>query len=367
MSDIYNTSSASNTKDFMGDFHDKKLLEVLEEKTQLKQFAIPKTITSTNGITISFHSIDAFEDGTLLSDEYSDPDATGITGDVKTSTVVQFGGKKIISELLEAGAVTSLVEEAQVRFGYAAARTLDKYIQRVLLTGDNPGKGYAASAWIQDGGGSYALSLSAYVSNYSEATQSDTKLKVGCYTTGAVSFSTDTFNVALTASSAAEVYDDNAPTVSSVRDIVTRMKMRDVSPYSDGSYVIVMTPKDAAKLRADDEFQKWNRYNNAEKMFKGEVGMIEGARIVESTNLYRVDTTQSLIDTESYLNFAFGNQCFALSELSGKHGIKSMIVPFSSKDHSNVLERIASIGWKYTGAVAVLDARQGMIIVSAHS
>lgn len=364
MSDSYNTSSnasgGGSAEDFLGDFHDKKLLEVLENNVQLKQFAIDKTVAIHNGLTITFHTIDSFDEGVRLSTEYSDPEAGGITGSTKTATVVQFGDKKIITELLEASAIVSLVEEAQVRFGYAAARTLDKYIQRVLLTGSNPAAGAAISTWFSSSVGQ----ASGMVANYSAAAQSDTSLKLNMYKASGIEGDAGVVSAVFSAVTAPTTA--NTPKVASIREIVTQLKMNNVRPYSDGNYALVVTPKDAAAIRSDEDFEAWNRYNNAEKMFKGEVGMVEGVRIVESTNLVNLKNGQDEVANDVYVNFAFGAQCFTLTELSGKHGIKSMYVPFSTKDHSNTLQLIASIGWKYTGACAVLDGRQGIALASVY-
>lgn len=361
MSDIINVSGESNTKDMLGAFHDKKLLEVLEANVELLQFAVSKPITTTNGLTITFHTLDSFEEGTRLSSENTDPTSTGITAGVKTASVIQFGAIKRFSELYEKGAVVSIVDQSQVRFGYAAARTIDKYIQNVLVTGSNPGASIQPSAYLSN---AQIGNISAYFTSI-DKTQADSELRIGFYSSGDLSYSDSSF--AAVASSVADLTADMSLNVKAIRNIVTELKMSNVMPCSDGNYAIAVTPKETANIRASEEFVSWNQYSNADKMFKGEVGLIEGARLVESTNLINLKPIQTNVKHDAYLNFAFGSQCFAVTEFSGDLGIKSLKVPFSAQDHSNVLQLYASVGWKWTGAVSVLDPRQGRAYIAMYT
>lgn len=345
-------SSGTAEQDMFGSFHDKSLLEVLENNCVMKQFAVKKMLAEKNGLTITFHTIDAFADGEILTSEITDPTTTGITAGTKTVTLIQFGGKKQLSEMYSKGAIINMIDQLQVRFGESAARTVDKYIQGTLFgtvstIASAPIAATCITGLVTGGGTTGKLPLI-----YLKQTSADnvTEVKV------AASFKTLT---------GAMTHNLSRLTVQKVRYVVSKFQEANVLPY-DNSYVCISRPTQINMLRSDPDYVEWARYSNADKMFRGEATAIEGCRFVASTNI--VTPLQSAPMTTAghkvSLNIFLGKNCFAVSEFEGDTGIKSKVVPFSAIDHANALGRIATVGWVYTGAAIVLDPKQGLGVLT---
>jgi N4-gp56 family major capsid protein len=348
-------SSGTAEKDMFGSFHDKSLLEVLENNCVMKQFGAKKMLAEKNGLTITFHTIDAFADGEILTSEASDPTTTGITAGTKTVTLIQFGGKKQLSDLYSRGAIINMIDQLQVRFGESAARTVDKYIQGTL---------FGTVSTIA----STPIAVTCITGLLTGASVQKTKLAlVYLSQTAGVTGSVSEVKTAaaFTALTGSMVNSLSRLTVKKVRYVVSKFQEANVLPYDD-SFVCISRPTQINMLRSDPDYVEWARYSNADKMFRGEQTAIEGCRFVTSTNI--VDTKNfsklATASKKTSLSIFLGKNCFAVSEFEGDMGIKSKVVPFSAIDHANALGRIATVGWVYTGAALVLDNKQGLGVVT---
>jgi len=353
MTDYIVNSDGTAENDMFGSFHDKSLLEVLENNCVMKQFAIKKMMTEKNGLTITFHTINAFEDGEILTSEYNDPDALGITAGSKSVDLIQFGGKKQISDLYSRGAIINMIDQLQVRFGEASARTIDKYIQGTLFgtvtsIADAPIAATVVTALITGKSVQKTKLPLIYLSQTSAGNITEVKTSTA-------------FN-ALTGAMQ-NVY--SRLTVAKVRHVVSKFQEDNVLPYDD-SYVCVSRPTQINMLRSDPDYVEWARYSNADKMFRGEQTAIEGCRFVASTNIVATKTPAKMATAskKTSLNIFLGKNCFAVSEFEGDTGISAKVVPFSAIDHAHALGRVATVGWVYTGAAIVLDQNQGLGVIT---
>lgn len=57
-----------------------------------------------------------------------------------------------------------------------------------------------------------------------------------------------------------------------------------MAPYSDGDYMMLLATKGCRGIKTDPKFDDWNKYTNREAKMTGEIGKIEGIRIVEVNN-----------------------------------------------------------------------------------
>lgn len=365
-------SGDSNISGILGTFHDRRLLEVFEKDTQFYQLGEKRPLASNDGLTIEFHYFSPQGEGSLLT-EGTQPANSFMTTASRTGTIVQFGAVTTISDLLYKSAITDMLEQATIRYGKAAARTIDSYIQDRLYSdettyataghegpyGTFTAKAYHVSSWYAGiHGGLSAIFLS------SSSTAGPTKILVASVTTG---------NLSSTTTMAATAFA-NIPTygmdMRKVRYAVTQLEINDVPGFNGPNtpYVMVASPRVVQQLREDPEWREWQRYQNVEKMMNGEVGMVENCRIVKSTNAignqYTGVGASTTMATGYQMSIAtiLGQQAFAITELGGE-GMKMYQVPFTAATLDNVLQQNAAIGWKYTGCAKVLQPKAGLGII----
>lgn len=68
--------------------------------------------------------------------------------------------------------------------------------------------------------------------------------------------------------------------------------------YIDGDYIGIFAVKSVRGIKDDPKFEEWNKYTNREAKLKGEVGKIEGVRIIECNNF---DSLSNTLGTGSVL------------------------------------------------------------------
>jgi len=354
------SATGDQTSGLLGAFHDTRILEVLDENTVFYQLADKRPIQQRNGNVITFHTISKLADGSVLTQGVQ-PTTQFMTAGTKTATLTQFGGVTAISDVMAKAGIADLLMLAAERFGKAAAVTVDKYIQDRLYSEvaiDNIGNLYheesplgtstynaAMTTWM--GGIKGGLSAIFMSTNYTTITPSSYSVyfSTGLNTTGTESIT----GLAVM-------------NLKKIRKVVSMLESANVKPFGD-TYAFVMRPEVVAALREDPEWREWNRYNDASKMFKGEVGMVENCRIIKTTNALKFNYKHNASIT-AYLSTILGNQAFAITEFSGDTGINMYDVPFSNKDSGNVLQQNAYVGWKWTGVAKVLDSNQGYGLIT---
>lgn len=359
-----------NTAGLLGAFHDKRILEVLENSIAYYQLADKRPLATRNGNTITFHTLTKMGRGDSLT-EGTQPAAEFMTAGSKSATVRQFGQVIAIADVMAKSAIADMISLAVERLGVGAGITLDTYVQDRLYSEFT--EDYVANAAYHAGplasnlyhrpitgwydgvlGGLSAFFLSADATKMSAANFS-------------AFFSADAENAdaeyAVTTDPTAQKMN-----LKKIRKLVTDLKEANVRPYSGGQYALVVRPRVINSIHEDPEWKEWNRYNNADKMFNYEVGQVEGCRIIESTN--QMSFTHGLGGVEigatltAYLSTILGAQAFAITEFSGDTGIKTYTVPFSNQDSGNVLQQNAYVGYKWTGVCKVLDSTQGYGLIT---
>jgi len=364
------SATSDNTSGLLGAFHDKRILEVLEDNVVYYQLADMRPLATQNGNTITFHTISKLARGSSLT-QGTQPAGQFMTASTKTATIQQFGDVTSYTDVMAKTSVADMRMLAVERLGAAAAITIDTYVQDRLYSEFT--QDYSGNAAFHAGplatnlyhrpittwyngilGGLSAFFLSADCTKVTVANFS------AFYSTDAENADTDY----------ATRTDPNAQKMNlkKIRKLVVDLKEADVRPYSGGLYALVVRPKVVNSIHEDPEWKEWNRYNNAEKMFKHEVGNVEGCRIIECTN--NLSFTHTMADgTEvpaitAYLSTILGAQAFSITEFAGDTGIKTYVVPFGTSDASNVLQQNEFVGYKWTGVCKVLDSTQGAGLIT---
>jgi N4-gp56 family major capsid protein len=125
------------------------------------------------------------------------------------------------------------------------------------------------------------------------------------------------------------------------------------------AYALVAHPDTLNDLRADVNFINAVNYSSPDPknpdrgdLFTGELGYWMGARIVSSTAA-PVFAGAGASGATVYGVLVFGDGAYAVSELEG--GIETFIHTGGVQSLTDPLEQYSTVGWKWTGAAAILD------------
>jgi len=137
---------------------------------------------------------------------------------------------------------------------------------------------------------------------------------------------------------------------SDLRRLRTQMYKAKIKPRSDGYYLLFIHPNVGYDLRADTSTGGWvdvNKYSRPETIIKGELGRMEGFRIIEVVIAPTFSST-----TTVYASIALGDikawGAGELQSLSTYH-----VAP--GGDHTDPLAQEELVGWKVSYGAAVLS------------
>lgn len=154
----------------------------------------------------------------------------------------------------------------------------------------------------------------------------------------------------------------SAMSISQIKHAVSYLKSRNVKPFADGKYVLYAHTWVVDKLMADPAWKTWNSPNNADKMWKGEVGQLYGARIIEGNMAFRYVYSSAPLTTASgafNVSMLFGKGAFGVSELSmggnGNKGFEIIVKNPSPYNTNDPVDLISTVGGKMCMAAVVLN------------
>jgi N4-gp56 family major capsid protein len=148
----------------------------------------------------------------------------------------------------------------------------------------------------------------------------------------------------------ADLASTDVATATELRKLRTIMYKAKIRPRADGYYLLFIHPNVGYDLRADTNtggFIDVNKYATPETLIRGELGRMEGFRIIEVVNAPTFAST-----TTVYASIALGSTkawgAGELQSLSTYH-----IAP--GGDHDDPLAQEELVGWKVSYGVAVLS------------
>jgi N4-gp56 family major capsid protein len=268
-----------------------RLLEVAEFNTIMDQFGDKHPLPSNSSKTIRFvreEKLTVSGTPTQLV-EGIPPDAVGLTLNQIEATVEQYGSVVRLSDLAEITARHNVIERTIYILGLQAAETYDQLIFNVLNAATN-----------------------TYFPN---ARAGDTSL-IG---------------------SDLVAYPDLIELDATLQDAGGR-------PFEDGSYVFVTPPQVYAGVLKDPDFKAANQFRAPEKIWRGEVGMLGGFRVIRSNSPAFAATSQAGAGQASkvYSSFAIGRFAYQITDLQNLRVY--VVAPGGQLDP---LQQSRKIGWKF--------------------
>ena len=324
-------------------YFSKALLERAIPLLQMEQFAMKTPYpTKTGGNkTIKFFrfgdpsisAISELSEGTTPGSG----DERDLTLSTVDATLVQYGSKVILTDVLLATELFSHLAQATKQLGEDAALHADTLCNRALVQDSSTSTGTGVAT----------KSYNRYAQNSTNGT---------------------TFATSSVANSAITATD--------LLDGATSLFIARAPKIKDG-YALVAHPAVLRDLMQDDDWLKVSSYQNADAIYKGEIGKLFGVACVSSTNVQTFNTSASGIAENSvgttgvntgYANVLLGGGAFGVPNMSG---LASSGSPFSPKvsildaaDKSDPYNQKIIASFKTFYAAKQLDPRFFRVIVA---
>lgn len=268
-----------------------KLLEVAEFNTILDQFGEKTPIPSNSSKTIHFVREEKFADSatpTQLTEGVA-PDAVGLTLNQFEAVAEQYGFLTRISDLAELTAKHPIIQKTIYLLGLNAAEMYDQLIYNVLN----------------------AATQTYYPSNL-------------------------TADTSLTASNQLGYAD--------LVEIEASLAANGARPFDGGEYVAVLSPQVYAAIQKDPDWKAAHQLVQPEAIYRGEVGVLSGLRVVRSNSPSFAGTTQTGTGqaTPVYTSFVIARFAYQIADLQNLR--VNVVAPGGQSDP---LQQNRKIGYKF--------------------
>jgi len=280
-------------------YFSKALLERALPLLQMEQFAmkVPYPTKTGGNKTIRFFR---FGDPSITAIANLSEGTTSVSGDERDltlssveATLVQYGSKIILTDVLLATELFSHLAQATKQLGEDAALHADTLCHRALIqdSSTSTGTGLATKSYAR------------YAQNGTNGT---------------------TFGTASVANSAITATD--------LLDGATSLFIARAPKIKDG-YALVAHPAVIRDLQQDDDWLKVSSYSAPDQIFRGEVGKLFGVSVISSTNVQTFNTSASGIGESTvstgavYGNVLLGGGAFGVPSLSSVAASGSPFAP----------------------------------------
>lgn len=339
-----NTSTVNNDN-LMQAWFSKKMLVRLEPQVRLVEFAQRDELPMRTGTTATWNGWRTLAAASSTLGEGTPNSLPALSSRRVTATIAGYGRGHKLTDLFQMTAIFDAVNGSMDVLSDSAAKT----VERICQTGI-----YKTNIlWNQQS----TVILSALMSSVASGMSLNT-------INGANNNSNRLFVFpAVFGTSAARLsaVSKTAPTVSarlstySVRKTVDQLRAQNARTMADGNFVGYAHPKALTTLRRDPTWKDWNQYQNSkETMYRGEAGMVESVRFVDSTECPRYAVAAHSVN----LTFIFGQQAFGLTTLNG---MVEMIVG-RGPDKSDPFNQFTTVTYKVYAAAAGLNISAGRIL-----
>lgn len=282
----------------MSIFYEKTFLARAEYEYIFAQGAQMRTQPANSGKTVYFTRHTPLATVTTALTEGTNPSEVNLTASTVSASLAEYGTSVKISRFLDLTSIDANNKEKIEVVGQNMGETLDELTRNELFTG----------ATVQFAGAKAALTdLSA----------------------------------------------SNTLTVAEIRKAVRTLKVNKARRYQENgkSWILKAGPYTTYDLTTDSTFLSADIYdNNADKLYKGELGTILGARVIESPNQKSESSTVTV-----YSNFIHGADAFGTIDLVGDKP-QLYIIPHTKVDSGNPAGRFSLVSWAAATTNKTLNA-----------
>jgi N4-gp56 family major capsid protein len=323
MANAYTASTDQNT---LPNYYSKVFLERLVVGPKAMQFCMKKPLPKGSGTAAYFprivnpsDTVSAYKltEGTIISTEK--------VVDVQVSALIeQFGNAQAVTDITNLTAINGMVEEATRALADQADAILDQRIlQEAYGTSATPtGQGFSAFAYNTVGGTDLGTSTSAF----------------GTYV-GNTEF---------------------RMTAATLRAATGKLRARNVKPFEDGYFGLLVHSDTASRLRDDSEWQSAYQYTDPKSIRMGITSAYEGVKVVVDNNV--TTSANGSGGNTLYYSVLLGQGAMGATELDG--GI-SFYATNEGASKADPINQFTSIGWKSNFVPKILNVSCGLNVITA--
>lgn len=293
-------SSNNDLSPEMKTFYEKDLIELAEAELIHDQFAVKRPIPKGSGKIIEFRKFTPLAKATTPLTEGTTPNGQNLDVSAITATLAQYGGYVTLSDILKLTTIDPIVVKTTELLGSQAGRTLDTITREVINAGTNVIYAPAGSTAVNARTGVAATSLM---------------------------------------------------TLDVIRSAALKLR-RYNAPKFDGAYVAIIHPDVAMDVRALNGWIDVVKYGAPDRIYQGEIGMIEGIRFIENTEAkiwYQGGASSGNVYATNFI----GKGAYATTELEGG-GLEMIVKQNGSAGTEDPLNQRSTIGWKATKVAKIL-------------
>lgn len=317
------TTTTSNASATLPNYYSKLFLERLQPGPIMMDYCMQQPLPPGNGsvmffprMTVSGTTPNTYKitEGTIITPETFS--ATAVT-----ATILQFANAKGVSDLTELTAISSTVSEVVKELADQANNVLDKEILQVA---------YGASAFVTPTGLGFSVV-------YGGATDLNTSQSAGPTYAGPAEY---------------------GMTTTVLRRWTKRLRARNVQPFDDDLYAMIVHSDTEMNLQADTTWQNSYFYTDPENPHRGVFGKYGGVKVVTDNNIFQ-SANGSAGNTISY-SVLLGRGGLGASMLAG--GVQTFTKRSGDQTTADPVNQLITFGWKANFVPIILNVSCGLII-----
>jgi N4-gp56 family major capsid protein len=281
----------------MSTYYEKVFLARAEYEYIHKEGAQMRSQPKNEGKTVNFTRHTPLATATTALTEGTNPSEVALTATTVAATLAEYGTTVKISRFLSLTSIDANNKEKIEVVGQNMGETLDELTRNELFTG----------ATVQFAGAKAALT---------------------------------------------DISASNTLSAAEIRKAVRTLKVNKARRYQGrASYIGKVNPYTSYDLMGDTTWVNSDTYDNgAEKIYKGELGMLYGVRFLETPNPKTEASTVTV-----YSNFIHGSDAFGCIDLEGDKP-QLFIIPHTNIDSGNTAGRFSTVAWAASYVTKTLNA-----------
>jgi len=279
-------------------FHDKDLMYRAQAAQIVYEAGRKKMLPKRSGNSIGWRRFNALSVATTALNEGVTPTSTSLSMTEVTATVSQYGAFCEVSDMLDLLGIDPVISEAIEVFGQQAGESIETIIFDVIDGGTNV----------------------LYATGSARTSQAATNV-----------LTVDLLRKAVATLDANNAKRFNGPEQN--------------KKIGQGEYLAFIHPWVAADLKRDTEWKTHVQNTQGyEKLYNGEIGMIEGVRLIQSTLCPEyVDGGSASADV--FATIVVGENAFGVVDVAGLGKFETKVKQIGSGGTSDPLDQRGTVGW----------------------
>jgi N4-gp56 family major capsid protein len=148
-------------------------------------------------------------------------------------------------------------------------------------------------------------------------------------------------------------------------DAVTKLRVQKAKPFSDGTFVAVVSPEQERDL-IEEQGSAWvyaSAFNKPDQIWKGEIGTLSGIKVMRATNAsYQNTEGVNVSGGKAIAALVFGKDAFAVPKLAGENPSNPKVYTITDPDSANPFNQFITYVWKTFYNSVCLSTWNGIVL-----